>query len=208
MKKSEIPFGAQFSPSQVNLPRLSQIIHDDAGDRTGITEVIDSELPLSQILANLKLPDKHVRGKALERLGIYFTRLIDLDFKGWLMRSVDSNGGEIEIVANDRSVPFNRWQIQCRNVSQTGMGDIATAVGRGISFKPNVLLSLTTGHFTQQARYYATKAMQFTNLQILLVDAPDLSTIASNSKAIKGILNRETEQARNAKEPQIAPLYA
>jgi len=39
-RKSEIPFGAQFSPNQVDLPVLLQIIHDHAGDRTEITEGI------------------------------------------------------------------------------------------------------------------------------------------------------------------------
>ena len=39
-KKSEIPFGAQFSPNQVDLPGLLQIIHDYVGDRNKITGVI------------------------------------------------------------------------------------------------------------------------------------------------------------------------
>jgi hypothetical protein len=43
MKKSEIPFGAQFSPNQVNLPRLLRIIHDNAGDRIKITGAIRDE---------------------------------------------------------------------------------------------------------------------------------------------------------------------
>lgn len=39
-KKSAIPFGAQFSPNQVDLPILLQIIHDHKGDRSKITEAI------------------------------------------------------------------------------------------------------------------------------------------------------------------------
>jgi len=39
-KKSEIPFGAQFSPNQVRLPVLLQIIHKHAGDREAIVEAI------------------------------------------------------------------------------------------------------------------------------------------------------------------------
>ena len=42
-KKSAIPFGAQFSPNQVSLPELLRIIHDNAGDRGKITEVIRDE---------------------------------------------------------------------------------------------------------------------------------------------------------------------
>ncbi len=39
-EKSGIPFGAQFSPNQIDLPILLQIIHDGAGDRDKITEII------------------------------------------------------------------------------------------------------------------------------------------------------------------------
>lgn len=165
------------------------------------------EVRLPQILTDLKSPSKRVRSEALELLAIYFTRLLDLDFKGWLLRSADSGGIEAGIIAHDRQVPFNRWQVQCCNVRQVDMGEIATAVGRSVSFKPNVLLSVATGHFTQQARYYAAKAMQLTNLQILLIDAHDLRTMANDETAIREILGRESGQAEAAKELQVTSLY-
>lgn len=179
-----------------------------AAEKAGLAPKEIFERPLSRILADLKSPSKHVKGKALELLTIYLTRLIDLDFKGWLLKSADSNGIEVGIMANDRCVPFNRWQIQCRNVSQMDMGDIATAVGRSISFKPTVLLSVTTGHFTRQARYYATRAMQLTNFQVLLVDGCDLRALASGERVIDGVLSRETRQAIFAKDSQVTSLYA
>ena len=161
---------------------------------------------LSHILTALKSPDKRVKGKALELLAIHFTYLIALDFKGWILRSINSNGIEVGFVANGRHVPLSRWQVQCRNARQIDMGDIATAVGRGVSFKPNTLLSVTTGCFTQQARHYATRAMQLTNFQIILIDARDLEAIASDKEVIWSILSRETGQARIAKEQQV-PSY-
>ncbi len=39
-KKSEIPFGAQFSPNQIDLPGLLEIIHERAGSREEITRAI------------------------------------------------------------------------------------------------------------------------------------------------------------------------
>jgi site-specific DNA-methyltransferase (cytosine-N4-specific) len=42
-KKSDLPFGAQFSPVQVNLPTVLQIIHDHAGNRDEITSAIRDE---------------------------------------------------------------------------------------------------------------------------------------------------------------------
>lgn len=179
-----------------------------AAEKAGLVPKEVFELPLSQILTDLKSSNKYAKGKALELLAIYLTRLIDLDFKGWLLRSADSNSIEVGIAADDRQVPFNRWLIQCCNARQVDMGGIAAAVGRSVSFNPSIVLSVTTGRFTQQARYYTTRAMQLTNLQILLIDAHDLGAIASDESAIKHILSRETGQARTAKEMQVAPLYA
>jgi hypothetical protein len=46
---------------------------------------------LSQTLTELKSPDKCAKGEALEFLAIRLSQLLDLDFKGWLLRSADSN---------------------------------------------------------------------------------------------------------------------
>jgi hypothetical protein len=182
-KKSEIPFGAQFRPTDTTL------------------EV--SEQPLSQILTDLVSPDEHVRGQSLELLAIHLMRLVDLDFKGWLLRSVDSKGIEVGVIAHDKRVLFDRWQIQCLNSKRPGMDEIATAVGRGIFFKPNVLLSMTAGNFTSQARYYAMRAMQLTSLQILLMEAQDLRAIAADKRVVANIINREVGQVEVAKQSQL-----
>jgi len=47
-KKSGVPFGAQFSPNQVSLPRLLEIIRDHAGDRRRITEAVRDEFFATQ----------------------------------------------------------------------------------------------------------------------------------------------------------------
>lgn len=163
--------------------------------------------PLSQTLTELKSPDKYAKGKALEFLTIRLSQLLDLDFKGWLLRSADSNNIEVGVVADGRQVPFSRWLIQCRNARQVDMEDIATAVGRSVSFRPSIVLSVTSGRFTQQARHYVTRAMRLTNLQIFLVDAHDLRAIAADEAMIKSILSREAEQAKSFRE-QVKPFYA
>src|SRR5258708_24527124 len=43
MAKSDLPFGAQFTPNQIQLSRVLQIIHDHAGNRTEIERVIANE---------------------------------------------------------------------------------------------------------------------------------------------------------------------
>lgn len=165
-----------------------------------------SASPLSRVLTGLRSPDKYVKGRALELLAIHLTHLLGLNFTDWLLRSVDSDSIEVGVVADERRIPFNRWLIQCRDSRQMDMGDIATAVGRSVSFRPSVVLSVTTGRFTQQARHYATRAMQLTNLQILLIDAHDLRAMANDETAIRSVLSRWAGQVRSAKELQVAPL--
>jgi hypothetical protein len=117
------------------------------------------------------------------------------------------NNIEVGVVADGRQVPFSRWLIQCRNARQVDMEDIATAVGRSVSFRPSIVLSVTSGCFTQQARHYVIRAMQLTNLQVFLVDAHDLRAIAADEATIKSILSRGAEQAKSFRE-QVTPFYA
>jgi len=77
---------------------ISDPILDAAAEKAGLVPRELFEQPLAQILQDLKSPDKHVKGKALELLAIYFTRLIDLDFKGWRTRSADTGGAEVDVI--------------------------------------------------------------------------------------------------------------
>lgn len=43
MEKSDLPFSGQFTPNQVQLSRVLQIIHDYAGTRIGIEQSIANE---------------------------------------------------------------------------------------------------------------------------------------------------------------------
>jgi site-specific DNA-methyltransferase (cytosine-N4-specific) len=182
---------------------ISEPILTVAAEKAGLVPKELFEQSLADILVDLKSSNKHVKGKALELLAIYLTRLIDLDFKGWLLTSRDSNQIEVQIIAHDRHIPFSQWQIQCRNVSHVDMGEIAAAVGRSIAFKPSIVMSVTTGYFTQQARYYATKAMQLTNFHFILLDADDLKIVAGDERKIRSILNRESRLAKVSKEQQL-----
>lgn len=156
--------------------------------------------PLSQILADLRLPNKHARVSALELLTVHLADLMGLDPRAWLVKGADSGGVEVGIIADHKNMPFSRWQIQCRNSKRVDMGEIAAAIGRGMFLKPNVVLSVTTGSFTSQARSYATRTAELTNLQILLMEADDLDAIAQDEKSVEGILRRETGRVEVGKQ--------
>ena len=56
---------------------ISEPVLDAAAEKAGLVPKELFERPLSQILADLKSDDKHVKGRALELLAIYLARLID-----------------------------------------------------------------------------------------------------------------------------------
>lgn len=159
------------------------------------------ERPLSLILADLKSPGKHVKGKALELLAIYLTRLIDLDFKGWRTRSADTGGAEVDVIVEGARLMFSRWQIQAKNTKTVRLGDVAKEVGLSLTFiYSNVVMIVTTGDFTEDAYSYARHAMKTCNLNVILLDGAELERISKDPTSIVAVLNSKAEQAMKVKE--------
>ncbi len=144
-------------------------------------------LPL--ILSELKSDGKPARDKALKMLAVCLARLIGLEPEGWLTCNASTGNSEVEMVATGKRPMYGRWLLHCLDTRYVNMDELATAIGRGAPFKFNTLLSVTTGHFTAQARDYVRKAMQATNYQILLMDADDLNAVARNERTVETILN-------------------
>jgi len=86
--------------------------------------------PLSAILSHLRSADRHVKGRALEILILYLARLIDLEFKGWRLRSADTGGAEVDAIVEGARLIFSRWQIQAKNTDIVRLDDVAKEVGR------------------------------------------------------------------------------
>jgi len=159
------------------------------------------ERPLAQILADLKSPNKHVKGKALELLAIYLTRLIDLDFKGWRTRSADTGGVEVDVIVEGARLIFSRWQIQAKNTKTVRLGDVAKEVGLSLTFiYSNVVMMVTTGDFTEDAYSYAQHVMKTCNLNVILLNGAELRCISQDPTSIVTILNSKAEQAMKVKE--------
>ncbi|MBI4769902.1 MAG: restriction endonuclease [Chloroflexi bacterium] len=275
-KKSEIPFGAQFSPNQVDLAQLLQIIHDGAGDRQRITEAVcaaffaghspdqrwkladntvlalraygllgeDGATPTNlanemlaivvtpdalyqqfarHILLNLRgvaltetlaamqsageeinlhrSPSKNVKGKALELLAVYFTRLLDLEFKGWRIRSADTGGAEVDVIVEGARLLFTRWQVQAKNTASVRLDDVAKEVGLSLTFTyANVVLVVTTGDFTQDAYNYSRHVMRTSSLNVILLNGAELEQISADPTSIVSLLNSKAERAMKVKE--------
>jgi site-specific DNA-methyltransferase (cytosine-N4-specific) len=180
---------------------ISEPILVAAAEKAGLVPKEVFELPLAQILTGLKSSNKHVKGKALELLAIYLTRLIDLDFKGWRTRSADTGGAEVDVIVEGARLIFSRWQIQAKNTKTVRLGDVAKEVGLSLTFVySNVVMIVTTGDFTKDAYSYAQHVMKTCNLNVILLNGSELERISRDPTDIVAVLNSKAEQAMKVKE--------
>lgn len=180
---------------------ICEPILDAAADQAGLVPRELFEQPLSQILSNLESQDRHTKGKALEILAIYFTRLLDLEFKGWRTRSADTGGAEVDVIVEGARLIFSRWQIQAKNTRTVRLGDVAKEVGLSLTFiYSNVVMIITTGDFTKDAYSYAQHVMRTCNLNVILLNGSELERISQDPTDIAPLLNAKARQAMKVKE--------
>jgi hypothetical protein len=159
------------------------------------------ERPLASILADLDSQDTFAKGQALELLAIYFARLLDLDFKGWRVRSSDTGGAEVDVIVEGARLIFSRWQIQAKNTKKVKLDDVAREVGLSLTFiYSNVVMVMTTGDFTGEAYSYADHVMKTSNLNIVLVNGSDLQKIADEPSKVVALLSSKAERAMQVRE--------
>ncbi len=180
---------------------ISEPILSAAAEKSGLVPRELFDRPLSQILADLKSSDRHIKGQALELLAICLTRLIDLDFKGWRTRSADTGGAEVDVIVEGARLIFSRWQIQAKNTEVVRLDDIAKEVGLSLTFiYSNVVMVITTGDFTRDAYNYASHVMKTCNLNVILLNGHELEDISRDPTSIVAVLNSKAEQAMKVKE--------
>jgi len=204
LKKSTKGRGAkpyEVTRTEKFVREISDPILSAVAEQTSLVPRSLFERPLAQILLDLESPDRHVKGKALELLAIYFARLIDLDFKGWRLRSADTGGAEVDAIVEGARLIFSRWQIQAKNTGSVRLDDVAKEVGLSLTFiYSNVVLIITTGNFTKDAYGYVQHIHRTSNLNVILLNGAELQRISINPTAIVDILNHKAEQAMRVKE--------
>ena len=157
--------------------------------------------PLKDILKDLRSTDTHVKGKALEILAIYLLRLIDLQFKGWRVRSADTGGAEVDVILEGARLIFSRWQIQAKNTKRVRLDDVAKEVGLALTFiHASVVVVVSTGDFTKDAYSYADHVMRTGNLNVILLNGAELKVISEDPTAIAWILDSKAEKAMAIKQ--------
>ena len=162
-------------------------------------------LPLADILHDLDLPAKetHKRGIALEALALYLTRIIGLEFVGWRVHARETSYAEVDAVVEGARLIFSRWQIQCKNTATVNEGDVAKEVGLALRLKSNVVMVVTTGRFSPQAKLYARDVMEDTNYHMILLSGADLRQLRKDPAAIMALLGRQARDAMAIKRASL-----
>lgn len=151
--------------------------------------------PLAEIIKDLDNTNKNVKGLALEALAVRILRTIGLERIQLRQRAAKTGGAEVDVLAEGRRLIYSRWQVQCKNTSVIELADVAKEVGIAVgSLKSSVILIITTGRISNEAKRYAAQAARNTNLHIAFLTRRDLMAIANEPASIVLALGREANE--------------
>lgn len=166
-------------------------------------------MPLRDILDRMGSTDTHQKGMALEHLAARLCDFLRLRVKKWRLRSADTGGAEVDVIAEGSHLMFSRWQIQCKNTATTDLHDAAKEVGLATVLHSQVIVLITTGRATHDCRTYAERVAKETVHQFIIIDRDDLNTIssaASPANALVDFLNRVAKATLELKSRQLESL--
>jgi len=165
--------------------------------------------PLGEVLKEMKSKDRYVAGLALEALAFKLMRLIDLDYVATRLRGTATGGAEVDLIFESSRLvfsrwQFSRWQVQCKNVAAgVRLDDVAKEVGLTHMLKSNVIVVVSTGTIGAEARSYANKVMNDSNLCLVMIDRDDVARVQKNPADIVDVFNREAKHAMTIKALDI-----
>ena len=176
----------------VREPLLKAVI-----DQVHLQDPASLRRPLPELLAVVEdlSRSSHDRGLALEGVCIQVVRLAGMRFLGWRVRGDQTNGAEVDVIAETASPPFLIVQIQSKASAITGREIIDREVGVSAALKSNVILFVTGKTVGGAARNAATTHMQESALSIMFLDSEDLRS-ASAAQNLGDGLAREWERVR------------
>jgi hypothetical protein len=145
-------------------------VHVDGS--TGIPQDLRKHLsrPLDGIFQDLQSNDTYVKGLALELLSLRLIRDVGLFPVAFRLRSVKTNGAEVDLVADGVHLHYSRWLFQCKNTRTVHVHDIAKEVGMAVVLKAQVIVLVTTGRFARTVVEYAKGLAESSALQAVLID--------------------------------------
>lgn len=192
--KSTLVFRTEKFANECLIPLIDRL----AGTGLAVRHLMRK--PLSEILVELGSPDRNIKGRALEALAFYFTRLLDLEFRAWRHRGKDTGGAEVDVLVEGIRLIFSRWQIQCKNTETVSLDDVAKEVGVALGqLKSNVIMVVTTGRLARDARVFAEDTMRSTHLNIIAIERRELAILVASPPKIAALLNEKARQVMDIK---------
>jgi hypothetical protein len=128
-------------------------------------------VPLENILKDVRGKNTHKAGLALELLAVRMIWDLDLQVRHFRLRSKESAYAEVDVVAEGAHLLFSRWTIQCKRLKKghVNLGDVAKEVGIAIYTHSHVVVMVSTTDFSKEAYNYAQQISRNTFLQFLFV---------------------------------------
>ena len=152
-----------------------------------------------QLREEIDSEDTYKKGLALEAFSIKVMRIIGLNFVKTRYRDIQIGGAEVDALFDSTRLYYSRWQVQCKNTSVVTIDMVAKEVGLTHMLKSNVIVMMTTGHLTSEAKKYIRRIMEDMNLCILTLQKEDIDKIIENPTSIVQIFNIQAENAKKIK---------
>ncbi len=172
-----------------------------------VKDRVDSKLidlltrSLADIIAEIDAKDRYIAGVALEALAFKLMRILGMDYIATRLRNIAATGGaEVDLIFHASRLVYSRWQVQCKNTARVSLDDVAKEVGLTHFLKSNVIVMVSTGDIGDDARRYANRVMQDSNLCIVMIDRSDLESIKANPASIADAFRREAHNAMSLKQ--------
>ena len=146
-----------------------------------------------EILESLNSDNRYIAGLALEALAFKLMRILGMDYIATRLRGESTGGAEVDLIFESSRLVFSRWQVQCKNTAHVSLEDVAKEVGLVQLLKSNVIVVVSTGKISEDARKYSNVVMKDTNLCIVMIDGEDIKKIASNPVDIVDVFEREAK---------------
>jgi hypothetical protein len=86
------------------------------------------------------------------------------------LRSKETNGAEVDLLADGIHLHSSRWLFQCKNVKRVELADLAKEIGMATLLKSHVIVLVTTGAFRKTVPEAARRLAGTTSLQAVLLD--------------------------------------
>lgn len=159
--------------------------------------------PMSEILLDINSNNTFTSGLALEALAFKMMQLLDMNYMATRLRGEQTGGAEVDLLFESSRLVYSRWQIQCKNTKTVTLDPVAKEVGLTHFLKSNVIIVITTGSFTSEAKKYSNAIMRDSNLSIVLLDSADIESISKDPSAIVDILNRDAKRTMEIKKIEL-----